>query len=1007
MSIPVFDARTAATYFADALALARQYCPQWGLPDDEAATAESIAQDPGLALLKLFSLLVQDLANIQNAIPAQRQLALYRFLDMNGRAAACASAPLCFSLAPKHAPVFLPKGTAVLDSSKRRVRFETDSDVQVLPATLSAVLTVEPRLDCYVDVQSLWRNGEPAPAFPGEGGDVAEHAFGHALLIGDPKLFLNANAPNGMTITLRGQRLDADYFRCWYDGALSPLHPVVACSAAGTVCTIEFDSMPTAAPQTVTALHASLSASAGRRLDITDPSLASNPSAPLNWLVCAPIDSARVVPALKGYLPRIDSIWCDFGALSAPPQQAAANGLIVDLKNGAYPFGPAPRQDASFSIRCDGAFSQASAPIRLTFDLRPLTNDPSAQVEWQYWNGTSWQALATTDDRYSFVDGTENLTTRGTVSFICPDVAQTSVANSQGTWIRAALVAGDYGDEEKGFLPPFVRSLVIDYPSGGAPSSTWAHNAFGLDSLSAASYAPYRSLADEGAALYMAFGASDLLAYGLGQRLTLYIDVDPADEHVGHRDVGEWQWFDAVRSCWAPLEVDVAQVGLARSGAVSFTVPAQLQASVFFSETACWFRVLRPHRRHSLKLRGIYPNTVNAHNRATYRNEVLGSSSGQPGQRFVLNRVSSTPTGADQVLLAESLDSEYAVQVQVIEPVTFEAVTLAAGSTQQSAAYPWTRVDSFVGQGPTERVFVVDIAAGAIVFGDGRCGRIPPPGQNNVIAACYATTRGAAGNVAAGELTVLYAAAPGIAQVTNLVSARGGADADRVDDLVDSASARMRANDRVVSAADAEALACEANAGVCRVRAIEHTFAPMLVEVDAAPVGAPVILGGQVLPDVSGGLRLELVVLAKSSDPEPLTPMSMLDDVLGYVRARSTPWLAAHTTARRPAFARIDVAALLRTQAPKSQWKALQAEIARQLAAFLHPTLGGKSGQGWAIGEPMRLIEVHRFLLGSDATVTAVLALTLCAETGDVLLAPDQVPAAGAIEIRLAEADES
>ncbi|WP_206952571.1 baseplate J/gp47 family protein [Trinickia acidisoli] len=1010
MSAPIFDQRTAATFFADAIALAKLYCPQWGLPADDALTANAIAQDPGLVLLQLFSLLGQDLANVQNAIPMQRQLALYRFLDMRLRPAACASAPLCFSLAPKHASVFLPRGTVVVDASTRRLRFETDSDLQVLPATLRTVLTVEPRLDRYFDVQSSWAAGEPAPAFPGRANGEVEHRFAHALLLGDAALFKPSSAARGMTLTLHGERLDPDYFRCWYDAALNPLHPTVVGSSNGTSCTVAFGALPVAATQTVAALHVSLAASAGRRLDATDPSLALCPSTPMYWLVCKPIDSARVVPALNGYLPKIDAIWCDFGTLSVAPQQAIANGLGVDLRNGAYPFGQTPTLDASFCIRCDAAFSRPGVPIKMTFDLRPLANDPDAQVEWQYWSGASWSTLTAANDPYQFVDGTVNLTiASGSVSFICPVVVQTSVTGTQGMWIRAVLNTGGYGDVKNGFEPPFVRSLVIEYACGGAPSAVWAHNAFELIALPARPYEPYRSLAEGGAALYLSFAASDLLTYGLDQQLTLYIDVDPADEHLGHSSPGEWQWFDATRSVWRPLAIDVSEVGLARSRVIRFTVPSQLQAAALFSETACWFRVLCPHRKHALKVRGIYPNTVNACNRATYGNEVLGSSNGQPGQRFSLSAIAATPSGTDQVLLAISADPHSAVQVQVVEPVTSEpiAIAMSGSQTQQTAVFAWTRVDSFVGHGPNDRVFMVDVVTGTIVFGDGSHGAVPPPGRNNIIATCYATTRGAVGNLAAGALSVLYSAVPGITQVTNPIPARGGADADRVDDLIESGPALVRANDRAVSAADIEALARVANAGVCRVRAIEYAAAPMLHEPDPLPIEWSALHSAQILPDMRRWPRLELIVLAKSSDAQPLTPMSMLDDVVSYVRARSMPWLAARTTARRPSFKPIDVTVLLQTNAPKSQWAALRANITAQLTRFLHPTLGGTAANGWPIGEPMRYVAIHLFLLGSSAMVTAVVAMTLCGKTGDVSLDPDQVSAVGAIDIRLTEASQS
>lgn len=1001
MSVPIFDQRTAAAFFDEALALAKLYSPQWGVPDADAVTADAIAQDPGLALLKLFSLLGQDLASVINAIPVQRQLALYRFLDVTLRPAACASAPFSFSLAPNAAPVRLPKGTVVADSSTRSLRFETDRDLQVLPAALCAALTVSPRLDRYWDLQSLWQDGEAAPAFPGSKTGKVEHAFAHCMLLGDVILFAPAAAARQMTLTLKGSRLDPEYFQRWYDGALNSLSVTVTGAPDQHTCTVAFSAMPTAAAQSVTALHASLSANAGRQLDMTDPYIATCPTSALYWLVCAPAADSRVVPALDGYLPQIDSIWCDFGTLSALPQQAAANGSAVDLKNGAYAFGNTlPVLDDTFSICCDAAFGVPGAPVTMRLDVRPITTTYTAEITWQYWNGATWMPFADEADSYLFVDGTNNLTTSGTIKFVCPPMAQTSVAGSQGMWVRAVLSAGDYGSVKAGYDPPFVRALVIEYESGGVPSSIWAHNAFTLDPLLSKPTVPYRPLAEEGASVYLGFNAPELVAAGLGQRLTLYVDIDPAQERMGRREAGQWQWFDAASATWQPLSIDIDDAGLARSGPISFTVPTDMQATVLFSQTACWLRVLCPRRRHALRLRGLYPNTVSAANRETYQDEILGSSNGQPGQLFFLNHIDVDPSRNDQVLLAVHEDPQYAVAISVVEPATADSTTLGSSQPQQqTVAYPWTRVDSFLGCSPNDRVFAVDILGGAIVFGDGNAGRIPPPGTSNVIATRYAITRGADGNMAADTPASLSAAMPGITQVTNPIAARGGANAERVDDLTYSGPARVRANDRVVTPADAEALGCLAHAGVRRVRAIEHAIGPDLTAVAAAQAASS-------SAELLRWPRLDLVVLADSSEPEPITPMSMLDDVLAYVGARSTAALAARTSARRPSFKRIDIAVLLQTTAPKLQWPDLQTAVTAQLKQFLHPSQGGTDGRGWPIGDPMRYVSVYSYLFGAQPSVTAVMALTLCGQTTDVALEPHDVPSAGTIDVRFAEAQQ-
>lgn len=1013
MSVPIFDLRTAATFFSDALALARLYCPQWALPeDDDGVTPTAIAQDPGLVLLELFSLLGQDLASVLNAIPAQRQLALYRLLDMTLRPAVCASAPIQFSLAQKRAAVVLPKGTTVSAPSAQGVRFETNVDLQVLPATLSAVLTVVPRLDRYWDLQSLWQAGNSAPAFPDNDADESEveRSFAHCLMLGDPTLFDPARGASRMTLIFSGERLAREYFLRWYDGAMNPLLVSVESSRDQRTCRIEFAVMPSAPAESVTALHASISALAGRQLDMTDPYIEAGTTTPLNWVVCAPRADRRIVPALNGGLPRIDSIWCDFGTLSTAPQQAAAGAYLIDLNNGAYAFGKVPAQDGCFNIRCDAAFSAQGAPVSMQIDIRPITQRYPIQLEWEYWNGAGWYPLAAVDDSYRFLDGTNGLTESGTVSFLCPPVTSVTVAGSLGCWVRARIAEGNYGNAADGFDPPFVYSLTIEYKSGGVPASVWTHNAFELelvysksDLFPAPSIEPYKPLAEEGPSLYLAFDASGLLPYGLDQRLTLYFDVDAHDEHIGYSDAGQWQWFDATIAGWKPLTIEVHEAGLARSGTISFDVPARMRSGVLFSQTACWFRVLCPRQNGALRLRGIYPNTVTGCNRETYRDEVLGSSNGQPDQRFVLGQIATTPTGTDQVLLAMSEDPQYAVAISVVEPTNAVSPAIGVNQTQQQTiTYPWTRVDSFVGRGPNERIFTVDVLAGAILFGDGKNGKIPPPGTRNVVATRYAITRGSGGNLAAGTLTSLYSSTPGITRVTNPIAARGGADAEVVTDLTVGGPGRVRANDRVVSAADAQALAPLANAGVRRVRAIERAWGGGMT-LHGVFSSVPALTS----PDDIGWPQLELVVLAASNEPEPLTPMSMLDDVLAYVRDRSTPALGARTSARRPSFRRIDVAVLLETNEPKAQWRALQATITAQLTQFLHPSRGGTDSMGWPIGEAVRYQSVRSFLQDCQSSVTAVLALALGGQTDDVVLRPYEAPSAGTIDLRFAEAQPS
>jgi predicted phage baseplate assembly protein len=93
---------------------------------------------------------------------------------------------------------------------------------------------------------------------------------------------------------------------------------------------------------------------------------------------------------------------------------------------------------------------------------------------------------------------------------------------------------------------------------------------------------------------------------------------------------------------------------------------------------------------------------------------------------------------------------------------------------------PWRRVDGFTGHGPADRVYVLGTAAdgrATVTFGDGIHGARLPTGQENVRAR-YRFGAGAAGNVAAGQITQAVTRPLGVVGVVNPIPATGGADPD-------------------------------------------------------------------------------------------------------------------------------------------------------------------------------------------------------------------------------------
>ncbi|MDX2562919.1 putative baseplate assembly protein [Streptomyces sp. TX20-6-3] len=116
----------------------------------------------------------------------------------------------------------------------------------------------------------------------------------------------------------------------------------------------------------------------------------------------------------------------------------------------------------------------------------------------------------------------------------------------------------------------------------------------------------------------------------------------------------------------------------------------------------------------------------------------------------------------------------------------------------------WHEVASLHEAGPNDRVFVVRNAEGGTataIFGDGVHGARLPTGSEN-ITATYRVGNGAAGAVAAGQLTLIPRRPLGISAVVNPMASRDWASAENLGDARAGAPRRTRTLDRVVSVDD-------------------------------------------------------------------------------------------------------------------------------------------------------------------------------------------------------------
>ena len=299
--------------------------------------------------------------------------------------------------------------------------------------------------------------------------------------------------------------------------------------------------------------------------------------------------------------------------------------------------------------------------------------------------------------------------------------------------------------------------------------------------------------------------------------------------------------------------------------------------------------------------------------------EVLGQSDGTPGQVFSLQHSPVLASGDATLEVREPGESEWV---------------------------RWTRCESFVESGPSDRHFVLDAAVGTVELGpvirDGnggwrQYGAVPPAGAVLRFTR-YRYGGGRAGNVGAGKLSVLKGAVPGVASVTNPRPAFGGVDAESLASARARAPMEWRTRYRAVTAEDFEFLARRASQRVGRAVCVPPE--------DGGPVAVCV------LPRVNDGAR-------RLEPHELYADAELLGEVASYLDERR---LVGTSIEVRPVELR-GVSVVVNVQAaPESDVRRVQDEVEQKLYAYLNPLVGGAlegGGDGWEFGRPLNQGELY------------------------------------------------
>ena len=571
------------------------------------------------------------------------------------------------------------------------------------------------------------------------------------------------------------------------------------------------------------------------------------------------------------------------------------NDKPLYLASPFLPFGKIPQVNDSFYIASNEAFSKKGfrVEVQLQRNTGSIVLDDTL-LSWEYWNGNSWKAL----------EGS---------TFQCPqDISETKVNGELNYWVRVRLLDNQHYVKYHCDGSPELLQPKLDVPELSHINIRVEKRGKNVDAQYRYEYKrkKFRSLPldepseeelTEGETLYFGFDAP--FESGL---ISMYLQMNMTE--VKDDNVLTWS-FSNDRNSWSTLNVKDRSQALSKSGLCQFLSPSKQGKMEKFGSELYWIKAqFSKQNSETLFLNRIFMNAVEVQESKTFNKVLLGSSNGAGSQVFTLKNTAMF----DLVLWVreEKLPKDH----EGYEDTFNEGYWVR-----------WEAVDNFHMADYNDRVYSVDSASGQIIFGDDRRGKIPAIGRDNIIMR-YRTGGGKAGNVSATDIDTLVDSIAFVDSVINPVNASGGADLQKLEDLMEMAPQRLKHRNRATSKEDYFCLVRESSSDIAKVSI--DAFRDR-VNVYIVPFGDQAVLF-----------------------PSP----ELLSTVQKTLEGAAPATVNVHVGGASYARLNFNIDIVLQDWGYATEMKSI---INQKLEHFLHPLYGGVNAQGWDFGILPSLSDIY------------------------------------------------
>ena len=930
--MPKIIDKTLDEFYEEDRRRALQYVPEWR-PASEG--------DFGLALLRIFSHMREEIASRLNRVPEKNFVA---FLSMIGTSLALAKpskVPVTFHPAKGFSQsIFIPAKTQVTAPENERhgiLTYEVSRGLSITKAALKEIFSVNP------DEDGLFRHTEDLQegkaTIPFQGSSLQEHV----LFLGEKSLFKLAK---GGKVTLEFVSASEEHM------------PDLSNLSWHCLTDLGRKELIVSSPSVEGKSLVTLEVPEG---ELKEEEIMGRTSI---WISCRMNESPRQATLLCFSHIMIAKVWG-----KALPDIGFFNFTPLDLSAGKifYPFGSQPRATDAFYIASRDVFSKKGSKVTVCFKRgkpgEEVRQGQEVQLSFEYWNGHLWRPIdLTVDNVNKFLGAAENTTYQGRIEFQCPkEIEETEICGERNYWIRVVLARGDFGREEmkrveriakpetvdekvvettwhvdySSIKPPWLDQIELEYttesPSkldGCVAKNNLEYTNFTDESggiLQA--FCPFVLMEDTGPAIYLGFGEK----LGRGN-LCIFFSIVQDESPVGLKIRWYYWGKDGSDISWRSLDASDNTDHLTKSDTVEFLGPEGQERRRIFGSDLFWLRgEVEGDAGNIPTIRGIRANTTWAEQIESIKDEILGSSSGDKSQAFAL---ANSPVISTQVWVREGkpLSEEEKRPLQALGH-SIEDVWDGAGKVVDSWVL-WKQIDDFYNSQADSRHYQLDALAGRVLFPDGMRGMIPPAGRENIRAG-YRMGGGEKGNVAALEISAFRTPVAGVDGIFNYEAAEGGSDGEDLSSALERGPRMLKSMDRAVTPEDFEALAKASSSSIARTRCLLENN------------------------------RLIVVVIPKGDEEKPMPSPGLIDVVSRYLAEKMPASMSSDdVSVQGPSYVEVSIIADV---VPITMEGAalLEKKIIDRLKSYLHPLRGGPDGKGWGFERAVQVSDIYALIEGT------------------------------------------